>query len=616
MKRSASAGWWGLATIGIGAFAVVRTWSYQMSFWPMAAAAAGVTLLSIALLAIGQGRPRAVPTPLIAVIVGASALLFGCGVRVSAVLAMNTMVVPWSLLSRRPWNSLPPADRSGRIPVVGLNIAAAILAMDRYRSVMIPMAVVLLGAAVCVVSAYSPASTRSLQAGIERFARAVATAVTVPLLALVWFLAVLVPWLPQQLLRSDPSQSPTGRSPGWIPLVGGGPEPQKMWAPDRSSLRLGRGDRLRSAGSSALTFLILAGGLAGLTAAFTHLPFGNPDDAAGQRPDTHEPLTPMESVVGKEMESQDWWPELIVAMSELNDNASITQFTGVEFSDMESPYLNIVDGRRITWRPGTDGCGTPVKVWMFGGSTLFGVGMRDEHTLASALAKAASRSGLNLQIENFGVPGDVAWQENRRMVAALSHSQERPELVVFYDGFNDLQYTDGMSYSDRGAPGDFIGPLDRLQMPALEELKSIDNGDRLVVEVPPVTGSEPRADDLIVAAAAGQYSAAHDEATRLLSTYDIPMLRFHQPSQRTRAMVVDGEMRVDERNRKLGRGFLATLPSDVVDLSHVFDDVPGPVYNDAVHTAESSNDLVAASMLDALIEANPWLSDRIGAPCS
>ena len=59
---------------------------------------------------------------------------------------------------------------------------------------------------------------------------------------------------------------------------------------------------------------------------------------------------------------------------------------------------HVVDGRRATWRPAvTPGC-RPAKVWMFGGSTAFGQGQRDDHTIASELARVAWEDGIAVDV--------------------------------------------------------------------------------------------------------------------------------------------------------------------------------------------------------------------------
>ena len=108
---------------------------------------------------------------------------------------------------------------------------------------------------------------------------------------------------------------------------------------------------------------------------------------------------------------------------------------------LSSRYLNIdADGNRVTWRkPHQDGARErPVmRLLMLGGSTLWGTGVRDDHTLASLLAKRfADSPDYELEITNLGQIGYVSTQELIMLYQLLRRGQ-RPDLVIFYDGVNE-----------------------------------------------------------------------------------------------------------------------------------------------------------------------------------
>ena len=81
--------------------------------------------------------------------------------------------------------------------------------------------------------------------------------------------------------------------------------------------------------------------------------------------------------------------------------------------------------------------GDPVSVWFFGASALFGDGQRDDHTIPSEFARRAEADGIPVEVRNYGRPGTSTWQELELFEQLVSTGQ-RPDLVVFYDGFNDL----------------------------------------------------------------------------------------------------------------------------------------------------------------------------------
>jgi lysophospholipase L1-like esterase len=108
---------------------------------------------------------------------------------------------------------------------------------------------------------------------------------------------------------------------------------------------------------------------------------------------------------------------------------------------MSSRYLNIdPQGNRVTWEkpPQPAAAQRPaLKVFMMGGSTMWGTGVRDDYTVASLMAKRlAANSDYRVEVTNFAQIGYVTTQELLRLYELLRQGR-RPDLVIFYDGVND-----------------------------------------------------------------------------------------------------------------------------------------------------------------------------------
>lgn len=73
------------------------------------------------------------------------------------------------------------------------------------------------------------------------------------------------------------------------------------------------------------------------------------------------------------------------------------------------------------------------KIFMFGGSTLWGTGCKDEHTIPSFLQ---SMLGKQYKIYNYGDTGYVSTQELNYLLEQLAKGNI-PDTVIFYDGVND-----------------------------------------------------------------------------------------------------------------------------------------------------------------------------------
>jgi len=92
-----------------------------------------------------------------------------------------------------------------------------------------------------------------------------------------------------------------------------------------------------------------------------------------------------------------------------------------------------------------------VAVFVFGGSTAFGAGLRDEETIASRLQALFEARGCESRaaVYNFGRPDYFSSQE-RVLFENLLAAGRVPAIAVFLDGLNDFYHWDG-------APGWSVG---------------------------------------------------------------------------------------------------------------------------------------------------------------
>lgn len=101
-------------------------------------------------------------------------------------------------------------------------------------------------------------------------------------------------------------------------------------------------------------------------------------------------------------------------------------------------YFNIgSDGLRRTFNDVSATGGKPFRIFVFGGSTLYGLGARDDYTIPSFLARDLAKDGIrNIEVFNYGQPGYSSTQEVIRLFLQLRQG-DVPNLVIFYDGVND-----------------------------------------------------------------------------------------------------------------------------------------------------------------------------------
>lgn len=257
--------------------------------------------------------------------------------------------------------------------------------------------------------------------------------------------------------------------------------------------------------------------------------------------------------------------------------------------DFRSRYLNVVDGIRQSWTPPPCEC-RRLTVWVYGGSTLWGIDQRDGHTIPSELARIAHENGLTVDVHNRGLPGLHHWLEAERFAWDLT-AWPAPDLVVFYDGVNDrwseMALKDGIfdafwDNTHRSDPPPPEGPPGSRLRPQGDGLEP--------VEAPTVRGKE-------------RYDLTREMSSATAAQHGVPVRYFWQPDRYSRAFE-PSEPHFDtasENDARLGNNALsAALMDDVVDLSDVLDGVRGPIFTDDVHHNERGARLIARAIFDHL----------------
>lgn len=93
-------------------------------------------------------------------------------------------------------------------------------------------------------------------------------------------------------------------------------------------------------------------------------------------------------------------------------------------------------GRRVTVQPPSPDA--PRRVFLFGGSVMWGVTARDSFTIPSLVAAELTARGVaDVEIQNYAAVGYNATQEVITLLLLLRDGL-RPDVVVFLDGHNDV----------------------------------------------------------------------------------------------------------------------------------------------------------------------------------
>ncbi|MHC4945234.1 MAG: SGNH/GDSL hydrolase family protein [Planctomycetota bacterium] len=135
------------------------------------------------------------------------------------------------------------------------------------------------------------------------------------------------------------------------------------------------------------------------------------------------------------------WPEEFFEEFEESNFTEWHSYVYWRRKAFEGSHIHIDgNGRRRTWNPpagANPGVRKPYRIFMFGGSTLWGTGVRDDYTLASCLSRTLNEAGLAVEVVNFGESGYVSTQEMITLILELQKGNV-PDMVIFYDGVNDV----------------------------------------------------------------------------------------------------------------------------------------------------------------------------------
>ena len=79
------------------------------------------------------------------------------------------------------------------------------------------------------------------------------------------------------------------------------------------------------------------------------------------------------------------------------------------------------------------------NIWFFGGSTLFNGLVADKDTITSLFSKKLNYNNNNsYYVENYGLSGLDLHYGVSNFINLLRFTNNPPEIVVFYDGYNDI----------------------------------------------------------------------------------------------------------------------------------------------------------------------------------
>jgi len=293
-------------------------------------------------------------------------------------------------------------------------------------------------------------------------------------------------------------------------------------------------------------------------------------------------------------------------------------------------YINVDDrGFRQGWNPKqeSEAAIAPLKIFVFGGSTCWGMGARDNHTVPSELSKILSaKINTPVNVFNFAENGHVATQSLLTLMMELRRGNV-PDIVVFYDGINDAfsAHQNGVAgipqneYNRRAEFNvlhkDMRHLFYKAAVPILfrRTLRFIDKVANLFVSARTNVDSNPSENTELPKDILKVYTDIIFQVQSYGRKHDFDCCFFWQPSIYTKKNLTpyeNSEKQVNVRYAKILKDVnskIAEIPelrpeNGFYDIHDIFDNVEEGVYLDFAHVSENGNLTIAKAMAPEIVQ--------------
>ncbi|GAA0729686.1 hypothetical protein GCM10009430_40070 [Aquimarina litoralis] len=297
-------------------------------------------------------------------------------------------------------------------------------------------------------------------------------------------------------------------------------------------------------------------------------------------------------------------------------------YTGYRLKEMKAKHHSINNkGIRSTLNLNLKDSTSAIKIFCFGGSTMFGGGARDHYSIPSELSKLIYKSypELNIEITNFGCHGYTRAMENVQFLKEIAKNNI-PDIVIFYDGVNEI--ISAHQNNEAGLPTNAFNRKKEFNLGydyknRIRLFLKSSNVFRLTktLRAKLSTGKfypklDPRSDEL-AKDVASSYTSYVKISKALDSSYDFITFNFLQPVIYSKSQLTEAEKILAKQQDYyenlydlsydfIRKDSLMSKDSTFVDISNTFDNESNTIYVDFCHTGEYGNYVVAQKMMKYL----------------
>jgi len=268
------------------------------------------------------------------------------------------------------------------------------------------------------------------------------------------------------------------------------------------------------------------------------------------------------------------------------------------------------------------------NIFMFGGSTLWGIGARDEYTIPSLVSKSLIKRGYNnFHIINFGEPVYVSTQGLIQLMLELRKGNI-PDVVIFYDGVNDVFASFQNKYA--GSPQNEDNRRKEFALNGINLFEYLKYNSKMLSELVRITKNALEDKfhkdlsfygDTLSEKTISYYFYNMGLVEKIAKEHQFSFYAFWQPTIFSKEKLSFHEINIKQPYKSRRHFYemvyskitsLTKKPSYFSDLQSIFADRAETIFIDFCHIGELGNQIIAEAMVQTLMTKHEMFSQATG----
>mgnify|MGYP000108911977 CR=1 FL=1 len=292
----------------------------------------------------------------------------------------------------------------------------------------------------------------------------------------------------------------------------------------------------------------------------------------------------------------------------IRNNLTWCSYTYWQFKPFTGRYISVNgDGNRNT----TNLRGKPnMRIVILGGSTVWGVGVKDSDTLPSLLSAMLHKTGIVAEVTNLGQIGYMTTQD---VICLIEYMKKNPlpGYAIFYNGMNDV-----LAAVENNRPCVPYNEINREK-----EFNLLTRRGDLIKSFyysvfPAKTKNKMQQPDFLIDGALKNYCGNIALIEAIKNKYNFKPLYYLQPTifhkkylskyeRQQQQYLKEVKPHIEQFYERIANETALTDIPNFKDISHVLYEIAIPCFVDCAHLSAEANEIIASEMfVDIMAEIN------------